>query len=136
MERDRTEMMAMQAVGELGEQGIFGISGEALDYELLARYPQRQRGPLLQEVLRTPGDARRRGVQRRMALRVHGVLMEGNRELNKEVCQLPGEGGPFRLLGRLAGGGGHGLHKIASRPVRKLTFAKRNSPGIVSRGCF
>src|SRR6185503_5271012 len=42
LERHCAEMMAMQPPREIGEQRMLGIGRDALDYELVARDPERQ----------------------------------------------------------------------------------------------
>ena len=93
MKRHRPEMMAMQATGELREDGIFRVGGNAFDHELLPRDPQREERSLLEQMFGAPRHARCRGGKRRVTLRIHRVLMEGDRELDQKIGQLPGEGG-------------------------------------------
>src|SRR5207237_10205281 len=58
MKRHRAEMMAMQTTGELREDGIFRVGGDAFDHELLPREPQREQGSLLEQMCGTPRHAR------------------------------------------------------------------------------
>ena len=88
MKCDGAEMMAVQAAGELGEQRVLRIGRHTLDDELVARHAQGQGGALLEEMLGAARDPRGSGRQRRMPLRIHGVFMERDRELDEKVGQL------------------------------------------------
>jgi hypothetical protein len=96
-------MVAMQATGELGEEGVLGIGGDAFDDELLAGDAEGEGRTLFEEVLGPAGDTRGRRTQRRMPFRIHRVLVEGNRELNEKIGQLSRESG---LFGRRSPGHG------------------------------
>ncbi|TMG80554.1 MAG: hypothetical protein E6H78_18295 [Betaproteobacteria bacterium] len=85
MERHGPEMVAVQATGELGEEGILGIGGDPFDDELLPGDAEGQGGAVFEQVLSPTGDARRGRRQRRMPLWIHRVLMERDRELDQEI---------------------------------------------------
>lgn len=54
MERDGAEAVSMQTAGELGEERVPGVGGDAFDDQLLARHPQRDRRAFLEQMLRAP----------------------------------------------------------------------------------
>ncbi len=93
MKGDRAQVMAMQATGELGEYGVFGVGGDAFDDQLLPCYAQRESRPILEQTLGAASHPRRRRGKRRVPLRIHRMLMEGDRELDQEIGQLPGQRG-------------------------------------------
>jgi len=123
VERHGAEMVAMQTTGELGKEGVLCVGGDTFDDELLARHAQRERRAFLEQVLGTPGHPRRGGRERGVPLRIHRVLVQRDGQLDKEVGQLSRKGGLLRRRG-------HGTIKIALAPVLKVTFAKRNAPGV------
>ncbi len=91
MKRHRAQVMAMQATGELGEHRVLGIGRHAFDDQLLSCYSQRESRPLLEQTLCAASHPGRRGGERRVTLRVHRMLMEGDRELDQEISQLTGK---------------------------------------------
>ncbi len=85
VESHGAEMVAVQAPRELGQQRVLGIGSDALDHELLPRYAQREGGPLLQELLGPTRHARGRGSEGGMALRIHGMFVERDRQLDEKI---------------------------------------------------
>ena len=96
VKRHRAEMVAMQPTGEFGEEGVLGVGGNTFDDELLSGDAEGDGGAAFEEMLGATHDAAGGGGQRRMPLRVHRVLVEGDREFDQEVRQLSREGGLFR----------------------------------------
>src|SRR5439155_23280815 len=91
-------MVAMQTTGELGEERVFGIGGNTFDDELLSGDAESDGRAPFEQMLGAACDARRGRSQRRMPLRIHRVLMEGNRESYEEIGQLSRKSG--RLIPR------------------------------------
>ena len=78
----------MQASRQLGEDRVARIGGHAFDHELVARDPERKRGPVLQQCVGASQHTRGGGRQRRVVLGIHGVLVEGDRQLDEEFTEL------------------------------------------------
>ena len=95
VERDGAKVVAMQPSRELRQQRVLRIGRDALDDELLASHTQRQRRALFEQMFGSAGGGRGGGGERRVALRVHRVLVEGNRELDQKIGQLSRESGLF-----------------------------------------
>jgi len=104
MERHGAQMVAMQSPGELGQQRVLRVRGNAFNDELLPRDPQRERGAIFEQTLRAPRHPPRRRSERGVSLRIHRVLVERDGQLDEEVGQLSREGRLFRR-------GGHGVPK-------------------------
>src|SRR5206468_222840 len=85
MEGDRAQVVTVESAGELRQQGVLRISGNALDHELLPRNAQREGGSFLKELLGPSCHPRGGGGEQGVPLRVHGVLVEGDRQLDEEI---------------------------------------------------
>ena len=103
MERDGTEMVAMQPAGKLGEERVLRIRGNAFNNELLPGDPERNRCATLEEMLGTARHTRRGRRERRVPLRIHGVLVQRDGQLDEKIGQLSRESG---LFGRRSPGHG------------------------------
>ena len=103
------QVVAVEAAGQFREEGMLGIGGDAFDHELLARDPQREGGSLLQELLRPSCHPGCRGGEQGVPLRIHGVFVQGDRQLNEEIGELPRERGTFRRRREGRRRGAHGV---------------------------
>jgi len=65
---------------------------DALDHQLLPCDAERECGAVFEQEPGAPGHARRRRRERWMTLRIHGVLVERDRELDQEVRQVARQG--------------------------------------------
>jgi hypothetical protein len=74
--------MAMQPVCEIPKQRVVGIGGNGVDDQPMPGHPERYRLTGLQQE-RQPADEPVRGIHEvRMPSRVHGALVEDDRELD------------------------------------------------------
>jgi hypothetical protein len=112
-EGDGPQVVTVQPAGELGEDRVAGIGGDAFDHELIARDAEREGGPVPQQCLTTPHDAGHRRPKRGVPKRIHGVLVERDRELDQEPTQFARQRGALvrhaARGGRSSGGRGHHL---------------------------
>ncbi|PYP37189.1 MAG: hypothetical protein DMD46_06215 [Gemmatimonadetes bacterium] len=110
-EGDRAEVMAVEAPGELGQDGVGGVGRHPLDHQLVTRDAERHRRSVHHQLLHAARHPGRRRRQRRMAFGIHGVLVQGDGEFDQEIGEVARQG---RTLGRgmgarARGRGSHGL---------------------------
>ena len=102
-----TQVVPMQPLGELAQHRMLRVGGDPLDDKLPAGDAQRQGRAVLEQQRRSPGHARSRRRQRRVALGIHGVLVEGDGQLDQEIGEVARQGrapGTIRGRGRCAHG--------------------------------
>jgi hypothetical protein len=78
-------VVPVQPTGELRQEGVLGIGSDPFDHELLPGDAQGEGGSFLEEVLRPPRYPSCGGCEGGMPLRIHGVLVEGDRQLDEEI---------------------------------------------------
>src|SRR5713226_10513303 len=84
---------------------MLGVGGDPFNDELAPRHAEGERRPVSQQRGGAADHARSRRLEGRMALGIHGVLVERDRELDKEFPQLARQRGPLRRSRRRRGGG-------------------------------
>jgi len=94
-ERDRAEVVTVQPAGELAQHRVLGVRRHAFDHQLMARHAERHARSLLEQQARPAGHGGGGGRERRVALGVHGMFVEGDGQLDQEVRQITRQGRAF-----------------------------------------
>jgi hypothetical protein len=84
--------MPVERFGQTAQDRLVGIGRGAVDDELPARHPEDERGTRLEEQLGPARDAGDCGPQRRVPARIHGVLLDRDRQLDEELAQIARKG--------------------------------------------
>ncbi len=85
----------MQPPRELPQHGMLGVGSHTLDHELVAGHAEGDRRSILEQQRRAPGQPRRRGRERRVPFGIHGVFVQGNRQLDQEIGEVTRQGRAF-----------------------------------------
>ena len=78
----------MEPSRELREDRMLGVGGDTLDHQLMVGDAEGQRGAIAKQVARAASHRGGGGRERGMALGVHGVLVQGNGQLDEEFTEL------------------------------------------------
>src|SRR6266550_9136761 len=98
--------MLVQALSELLQHGVLGISRNSLYDQLPPRHADRQRVALVMEEECEPVcDAVDRNIEQWVPARIDRVLVEGDRELDEKICEIARKGCHPRPRGRSWRGG-------------------------------
>ena len=93
-------MVRVQPRRQITEHGIGVVGCDAFDDKLIARHAERQGGASFQEPAQPVAHTGCGWRERRMTGRIHGMLVDGERQLDQEIGQFTREGGSIRLLRR------------------------------------
>ncbi|MGH7719869.1 MAG: hypothetical protein ACREON_13630 [Gemmatimonadaceae bacterium] len=85
------DLAAVQPEREVAEHGIGGVGGDAVHDELGAGDAEGQRGALDEQCRDPPAQGAHGRGQEGVAVRVDGVLVGTDRELDEEIRELPRE---------------------------------------------
>ncbi len=86
--RDSPQVVPVEPPGKVPQHGMLGIGRHPLDDELLARNAQRQGRAVFEQETRSPADGGRGRSEGRMALGVHRVLVQGDRQFDKKIGEV------------------------------------------------
>jgi hypothetical protein len=84
---DRTELMPIQPLRQPAENRLCRIRGYPFDDELTPRDAKGDLRPVGQQTGRAGYNGRSRRLQRRMAVRIHRVLVKSDRELDQKLAE-------------------------------------------------
>ena len=84
-EAKRTDLVAVQPRGEVTQNGVRFVGGDALDDQLSPRDADRQRGRLVEERGETTREIIDGREQQRMRTRIDRVLVHGHGQLDEQV---------------------------------------------------
>lgn len=87
--------MAMQSFGEPAEQRVIRIRRVSLDDQLPACDTERQHRPIDQQCFGTPDDSGDSWFEGRVALRVHRMLVQRDRQLDEKLRQIARQRSPI-----------------------------------------
>src|ERR1019366_245705 len=111
----RTEMVTVEALGEIPQDGVVLVRRDPFDDQLLASHAERYRGAVLQQRIDAPRDSGRRTLDKRMSRRIERVLVQADRKLDQEIGKFLGQrrrGFPNRRkaaqIGNMVAGGAPG----------------------------
>ena len=83
------QVMLVQPHGELAQHRVLVVGRHPFDDQLMPRDAERECFAFLHERVEPSLDLRRRVLEQRVSGRIDGVLVQSDRELDQEVCQVP-----------------------------------------------
>jgi len=95
IEAHRGDTVAVEALSEVAEKTVPWVGGDSVDDELAAGDAESEHAPAGEDAGQGMGQSLRGGDQHWVAVRVGGLVAEGEGELHQQVRQVPRERDPL-----------------------------------------